>query len=634
MPNIEAQPEWANVREIGIELARGGPDGNMNEQAKALVARTELLKEEKANKTDIVQGQYRFATLALFNEKKATIPVNSTVIIDEAGDNQGTNTWDGTTLKKSAYDPIYASQQHTQLKITESIEGGNVYTQAISNEGYYINVDDLKIYDNNRQFQKSSIAIVRISPSTKYLVKNFNVRPGASILSESDTNLIYGNKQTMSVQKISDQADGFIIQTSADANYLLMNHIIDDYDNSNVEIIQIGDIKINDVPVISKDKINKIEEYGLNRQSNLHVNTQYVEAKLIHIESGNLINNPNFMIGILSVEPGQKYNFKCDFYSPNGFVIGYRDTNNIQEGPTVGFHNLSTIKFLKDNSFDFVVPENVHYLFFNVLYVSNDGNAFDIRASVEVYKYEVSEKVRAIEGLELFDSTARMLIEESNASSSSLNKKKWLIIGDSISDFSFRPYPSYKNYAEQLKTIYPELEIYNYGISGTGFYSRYDVANTITQSESDIDFITIFWGTNDWGNIQYPRPNNKPLGQFGDNGTTTIAGCMNEVFSSLTEKFPRVPIYIFTPLPRFDAWGLNPPINEQGYRLTELVELLKKYANHYSIRVLDLYFESNFKCQSSAMKNIWTVNGDGVHPTLEAHQKLVPIIQSFFKSVI
>lgn len=117
MPNIEAQPEWANVREIGIELARGGPDGNMNEQAKALVARTELLKEEKANKTDIVQGQYRFTTLAKFNAVKSTIPINSTVIIDEAGENQGANTWDGTTLKKSAYDPVVQSKNYTDNKI-------------------------------------------------------------------------------------------------------------------------------------------------------------------------------------------------------------------------------------------------------------------------------------------------------------------------------------------------------------------------------------------------------------------------------------------------------------------------------------------------------------------------------------
>ena len=66
MPNLDAQPGWVPVREIGIELARGGPDGNMNEQAKALLARTEYLKQEKANKSEIVQGVYEFGTYAEF----------------------------------------------------------------------------------------------------------------------------------------------------------------------------------------------------------------------------------------------------------------------------------------------------------------------------------------------------------------------------------------------------------------------------------------------------------------------------------------------------------------------------------------------------------------------------------------
>lgn len=33
MPNLEVTPGWLDVREIEIELARGGPNGNMNEQA-------------------------------------------------------------------------------------------------------------------------------------------------------------------------------------------------------------------------------------------------------------------------------------------------------------------------------------------------------------------------------------------------------------------------------------------------------------------------------------------------------------------------------------------------------------------------------------------------------------------------
>ena len=173
MPNIEAQPEWANVREIGIELARGGPDGNMNEQAKALVARTELLKEEKANKTDIVQGQYRFATLALFNEKKATIPVNSTVIIDEAGDNQGTNTWDGTTLKKSAYDPVQIAKVDAESKyaLRNNLLAAVSKTLTLSNNNSYISTGgELKGLSGVAVYTTQCAAgeLYRIKTSTTY----------------------------------------------------------------------------------------------------------------------------------------------------------------------------------------------------------------------------------------------------------------------------------------------------------------------------------------------------------------------------------------------------------------------------------------------------------------------------------
>lgn len=113
MANLEVQPGWPAVREIGIELARGGPDGNMNEQAKALLARTDFLNQQKAGKDEIVQGQYNFTTLASFNAVKETIPANSTIIIEEVGANQGTNTWNGTTLTKSIYDPLTQSKNYS-----------------------------------------------------------------------------------------------------------------------------------------------------------------------------------------------------------------------------------------------------------------------------------------------------------------------------------------------------------------------------------------------------------------------------------------------------------------------------------------------------------------------------------------
>lgn len=122
MVDIVANPEWKSVRILERdEVALGGYGGNMNEQATALVARTELLMQEKADTTDIVQGQYSFSTLAEFDSKKATIPANSVVIINEVGANQGTNTWNGTTLTKSAYDPLMQAKSYTDTAKSEAI---------------------------------------------------------------------------------------------------------------------------------------------------------------------------------------------------------------------------------------------------------------------------------------------------------------------------------------------------------------------------------------------------------------------------------------------------------------------------------------------------------------------------------
>lgn len=120
MVDIVANPEWKSVRILERdEVALGGYGGNMNAQATALVARTEFLMQEKADTSDIIQGQYSFSTLAEFDSKKATIPANSVVIIDEAGVNQGANTWNGTTLTKSVYDPL------TQAKTWATAEFAN-----------------------------------------------------------------------------------------------------------------------------------------------------------------------------------------------------------------------------------------------------------------------------------------------------------------------------------------------------------------------------------------------------------------------------------------------------------------------------------------------------------------------------
>ena len=130
MANIQGQKKWSDVRLLEThELARGGVNGNLNEQAKALADRTEFLNQEKASKAEIVQGIHEFDTYALFDAAKATLPVNCTVVIGEkntTGTGQwdiGNNSWNGSVLKKSSFDPYQMSKEIIEERIEKTGKG-------------------------------------------------------------------------------------------------------------------------------------------------------------------------------------------------------------------------------------------------------------------------------------------------------------------------------------------------------------------------------------------------------------------------------------------------------------------------------------------------------------------------------
>lgn len=126
MPNIEGQKKWSPIRLLEThELARGGANGNLNEQARALADRTEFLNQEKANKSEIVQGVFEFGSYAEFDAAKSTLPLNCTVIIGEENNSGsdawgiGNNRWNGTTLTKSVYDPLTQAKGYTDTKSSD-----------------------------------------------------------------------------------------------------------------------------------------------------------------------------------------------------------------------------------------------------------------------------------------------------------------------------------------------------------------------------------------------------------------------------------------------------------------------------------------------------------------------------------
>ena len=139
MANIQGQRQWSPIRLLEThELARGGANGNLNEQAKALADRTEFLNQEKASKSEIVQGIFEFDTYAEFNSAKANLPSNCTVVIGEENTTSsgqwgiGNNSWNGSILKKSGFDPFQKSKDYV---------ANNGYGKIIATNSTNINFD-------------------------------------------------------------------------------------------------------------------------------------------------------------------------------------------------------------------------------------------------------------------------------------------------------------------------------------------------------------------------------------------------------------------------------------------------------------------------------------------------------------
>ena len=105
MTDINPTPSWAAVRQLEIgEFALGGANGNMNEQAKSLAARSEFLKQRAA---------YQYNTMAEAIADIANIAVNQNVNVVDSGLYLKA-TAGATSLTKSPYDPLAQAKAFTK----------------------------------------------------------------------------------------------------------------------------------------------------------------------------------------------------------------------------------------------------------------------------------------------------------------------------------------------------------------------------------------------------------------------------------------------------------------------------------------------------------------------------------------
>ena len=199
-----------------------------------------------------------------------------------------------------------------------------------------------------------------------------------------------------------------------------------------------------------------------------------------------------------------------------------------------------------------------------------------------------------------------------------LKDKKWVVIGDSISDTVGGRTRTDKFYQEFIAEN-TGCTLFNWGGNGTGYYTEFNgvsyIYNRINEIPEDADLITIFAGTNDKLNV----------GNYGDTDFTSFYGAVDKTVSAIKEKFPLVPLGLITPLPR----TVNDLTNAKNKNYSEAIKAIGK---KYSVPVLDLYADCGFHVNNNEFR--LNCLPDGLHPNINGHAMLSKKIQPWLENVV
>ena len=272
-------------------------------------------------------------------------------------------------------------------------------------------------------------------------------------------------------------------------------------------------------------------------------------------------------------------------------------------------------------STEFITPANTKYIRMSLPYSNKD--------SYMVSRTPITEYV-AFDGYFKFTNNNDLLSIAKQLSplikNSPLNGKKWVVVGDSLTEKNSRTTKNYHDYIAEETGI----NVYNMGVGGTG-YKRMESQSDgyrafyqrIVDVPLDADIITIFGSGNDLSLIG-------KLGNPSDATTDTICGCMNETFKRLFERIPGAKVGVVLPCP----WGNYPPTISDN-AMAKYSEALREVAKRYSIPVLDLYYESNMRPWDETFRELYYKRDDGnsVHPDEDGHKILANKFKMFIQSL-
>ena len=202
--------------------------------------------------------------------------------------------------------------------------------------------------------------------------------------------------------------------------------------------------------------------------------------------------------------------------------------------------------------------------------------------------------------------------------------KKWIVIGDSLTDLNGRAYIHYYDFISWITGI----DIINMGVSDTGyakgtnnnaFYQRLDGIDT------SADVITIFGSFNDLAS-------GKSIGNITDTGTGTICGCINTTIDTIYDKIPLANLGIVAPCP----WSQYTPMDSDTSACVQYVNALENIAKYRGIPYLDLFRTSGIRPWESSIRDVLYTQdeGGGTHPNAKGHKILSAKFEGFLNSLL
>lgn len=170
----------------------------------------------------------------------------------------------------------------------------------------------------------------------------------------------------------------------------------------------------------------------------------------------------------------------------------------------------------------------------------------------------------------------------------------------------------------------------NYGVGGTGicYSSTYEpfVTRLTSMTESNIDCLIIFGGTNDYGDKRahsIGTINDTPA--LGDN----FIASFKHLIETAINKYPAAEICIVLPLRRSDISAAN----QYGITLKMIVDAEIEVARYYGIPYYDFYYAGGLNPQINSYRTAYT--SDGLHPNQAGINKwLAPQITEFVRMVL